>query len=46
MFYGPLAAQVVRLADGKNIVVDSKVSLAAYLEAAKADDDDARAGAA
>ncbi len=30
---------VVRLAGGKNIVVDSKVSLAAYLEAAEADDD-------
>ncbi|GLW62148.1 hypothetical protein Arub01_03920 [Actinomadura rubrobrunea] len=29
---------VVRLAGGKNIVVDSKVSLAAYLEAAAADD--------
>jgi DNA recombination protein RmuC len=29
---------VVRLAGGKNIVVDSKVSLAAYLEAAEADD--------
>ena len=34
---------VVRLAGGKNIVVDSKVSLAAYLEAAEADDDDVRA---
>src|SRR5260370_21892278 len=34
---------VVRLAGGKNIVVDSKVSLAAYLEAAETDDDDARA---
>jgi DNA recombination protein RmuC len=34
---------VVRLAGGKNIVVDSKVSLAAYLEAAQADDEDARA---
>ena len=33
---------VVRLAGGKNIVVDSKVSLAAYLEAAEADDDDVR----
>jgi DNA recombination protein RmuC len=30
---------VVHLAGGKNIVVDSKVSLAAYLEAAEADDD-------
>nr|WP_240506212.1 DNA recombination protein RmuC [Thermoactinospora rubra] len=30
---------VVRLAGGKNIVVDSKVSLAAYLEAASADDE-------
>jgi DNA recombination protein RmuC len=33
---------VVRLAGGKNIVVDSKVSLAAYLEAAEAADDEAR----
>jgi DNA recombination protein RmuC len=33
---------VVRLAGGKNIVVDSKVSLAAYLEAAEATDDDLR----
>jgi len=33
---------VVRLAGGKNIVVDSKVSLAAYLEAAEADDDHVR----
>ena len=33
---------VVRLAGGKNIVVDSKVSLAAYLEAAESDDDDVR----
>jgi DNA recombination protein RmuC len=33
---------VVRLAGGKNIVVDSKVSLAAYLEAAEADSDDIR----
>ena len=32
---------VVRLAGGKNIVVDSKVSLAAYLEAAEAPDDQA-----
>jgi DNA recombination protein RmuC len=32
----------VRLAGGKNIVVDSKVSLAAYLEAAEADDEDVR----
>jgi DNA recombination protein RmuC len=31
---------VVRLAGGKNIVVDSKVSLAAYLEAAEATDDE------
>jgi DNA recombination protein RmuC len=30
---------VVRLAGGKNVVVDSKVSLAAYLEAASAADD-------
>jgi DNA recombination protein RmuC len=30
---------VVRLAGGKNIVVDSKVSLAAYLEAAEASDE-------
>jgi len=34
---------VVRLAGGKNIVVDSKVSLAAYLEAAESDDEDVRA---
>jgi DNA recombination protein RmuC len=34
---------VVRLAGGKNIVVDSKVSLAAYLEAAEAQDEDVRA---
>jgi DNA recombination protein RmuC len=34
---------VVRLAGGKNIVVDSKVSLAAYLEAAQSDDQDVRA---
>ncbi len=33
---------VVRLAGGKNIVVDSKVSLAAYLEAASATDDASR----
>ena len=33
---------VVRLAGGKNIVVDSKVSLAAYLEAAESRDDDVR----
>jgi DNA recombination protein RmuC len=33
---------VVRLAGDKNIVVDSKVSLAAYLEAAAADDDAVR----
>jgi DNA recombination protein RmuC len=33
---------VVRLAGGKNIVVDSKVSLAAYLEAAAAADDAVR----
>jgi DNA recombination protein RmuC len=33
---------VVRLAGGKNIVVDSKVSLAAYLEAAAAADDSVR----
>jgi len=33
---------VVRLAGGKNIVVDSKVSLAAYLEAAEAADEGAR----
>ncbi|HEY3735043.1 MAG TPA: DNA recombination protein RmuC [Streptosporangiaceae bacterium] len=39
---------VVRLAGGKNIVVDAKVSLAAYLEAAEAVDEnvrDARLGA-
>ncbi len=34
---------VVRLAGGKNIVVDAKVSLAAYLEAAEAADEDVRA---
>jgi DNA recombination protein RmuC len=33
---------VVRLAGGKNIVVDSKVSLAAYLEAAEAGNDEVR----
>ena len=33
---------VVRLAGGKNIVVDSKVSLAAYLEAAESDNEDVR----
>jgi DNA recombination protein RmuC len=33
---------VVRLAGGKNIVVDSKVSLAAYLEAAETGDPDQR----
>jgi DNA recombination protein RmuC len=33
---------VVRLAGGKNVVVDSKVSLAAYLEAAAAGDDHER----
>jgi DNA recombination protein RmuC len=33
---------VVRLAGGKNIVVDSKVSLAAYLEAAETTDEDVR----
>ena len=33
---------VVRLAGGKNIVVDSKVSLAAYLEAAETDAEDVR----
>jgi DNA recombination protein RmuC len=35
---------VVRLAGGKNIVVDSKVSLAAYLEAAQATDESVRDG--
>ncbi len=34
---------VIRLAGGKNVVVDSKVSLSAYLEAAAADDEGARA---
>jgi DNA recombination protein RmuC len=33
---------VVRLAGGKNVVVDSKVSLAAYLEAAEASDEEVR----
>ncbi len=33
---------VVRLAGGKNVVVDSKVSLAAYLDAAETGDDDVR----
>jgi len=33
---------VVRLAGGKNVVVDSKVSLAAYLEAASSADDAVR----
>jgi DNA recombination protein RmuC len=41
---GPLRPDmVVRLAGGKNIVVDSKVSLAAYLEAAESDSQDVRA---
>ena len=40
---GPLRPDmVVRLAGGKNIVVDSKVSLAAYLEAAESQDEDVR----
>jgi DNA recombination protein RmuC len=34
---------VIKLAGGKNIVVDSKVSLAAYLEAAEATSEDVRA---
>jgi DNA recombination protein RmuC len=33
---------IVRLAGGKNIVVDSKVTLAAYLDAAETNDDDVR----
>ncbi len=33
---------VIRMAGGKNIVVDSKVSLAAYLEAAETSDEDVR----
>jgi DNA recombination protein RmuC len=33
---------VVRLAGGKNVIVDSKVSLAAYLEAASSADEDVR----
>jgi DNA recombination protein RmuC len=41
---GPLRPDmVVRLAGGKNIVVDSKVSLAAYLEAAESEHEDVRA---
>ena len=41
---GPLRPDmVVRLAGGKNIVVDSKVSLAAYLEAAESEDEAVRA---
>src|ERR1700722_4338619 len=41
---GPLRPDmVVRLAGGKNIVVDSKVSLAAYLEAAESQDEVVRA---
>ena len=41
---GPLRPDmVVHLAGGKNIVVDAKVSLAAYLEAAEADSGDVRA---
>jgi DNA recombination protein RmuC len=40
---GPLRPDmVVRLAGGKNIVVDSKVSLAAYLEAVEATDESVR----
>jgi DNA recombination protein RmuC len=34
---------IVKLAGGRNVVIDAKVPIAAYLEAAEATDDDARA---